>query len=393
MSALHLALVPRDGLACRDGRGWAPIGAGRGYSLDWPWPSTIAGALRTARGRLLEARQGRVLAKDDWVRLAGEVRLGRLLVLRAERGTAGWRRVWPRPRDALAFEDEAKLLRLDPRPPELATLAIDEDPAREALWRPHLEDPRKPDRSLAPWWPEPAFLAWLRGDPVERSQLGSLRLVKRLQSHVGIEAGTLTAREGILYSEDVLETIEPGARWAIGAEVELADHRDGVCGPEALGGLATLGADRRLVALEPLAAELFAAPAELLTAFRRGSAGLRLVVVSPARFAAGWLPDGFTAVGDQYRGTLSGVEGEVILRAALVDRPIAVSGWDVAEGQPKKSDRMVPPGSVYFFVRADGRPFREAEAGALWLAALGGRREEGFGRVVPGIWQVQEPSS
>jgi CRISPR-associated protein Cmr3 len=47
---------------------------------------------------------------------------------------------------------------------------------------------------------------------------------------------------------------------------------------------------------------------------------------------------------------------------------------------------MVAPGAVYFFERADGKPFGEADARSLWLAAVGGRTEEGFGRVVPGVW-------
>jgi len=47
---------------------------------------------------------------------------------------------------------------------------------------------------------------------------------------------------------------------------------------------------------------------------------------------------------------------------------------------------MVPAGAVYFFERADGRSFGEDDARSLWLAALGARTEEGFGRVVPGTW-------
>jgi CRISPR-associated protein Cmr3 len=59
----------------------------------------------------------------------------------------------------------------------------------------------------------------------------------------------------------------------------------------------------------------------------------------------------------------------------------------MAKGEPKPTLRMVPPGAVYFFERSDGRPFGEAEARSLWLAALGTRTDEGFGRVVPGVWQ------
>ena len=53
---------------------------------------------------------------------------------------------------------------------------------------------------------------------------------------------------------------------------------------------------------------------------------------------------------------------------------------------PKPTSRMVAPGTVYFFERADGRPFDETDARTLWLAAFGDRTNEGFGRVIPGVW-------
>lgn len=40
----------------------------------------------------------------------------------------------------------------------------------------------------------------------------------------------------------------------------------------------------------------------------------------------------------------------------------------------------------YFFERIDGEPFSEAEADSLWLGAIGGRTDEGFGRMVAGVW-------
>ncbi|MDW8342832.1 MAG: type III-B CRISPR module-associated Cmr3 family protein [Geminicoccaceae bacterium] len=382
MSTLHrIVLTPRDGLACRDGRGWAPIGAGRAHALDWPWPSTIRGALRTAWGRAVEAKEGRTFGKDDWPKRTEDVRLHRLLVLRARRGEAGWRRVWPRPADATAYEGGEQVVRLDPRPPELPTLGRDEDPAREALWRPRLEDPRKPVR-LASWWSEEAFVRWLRAETVATGDLRLAAPSRRLQTHVGIAPDTLTAEEALLFSEDVLETLDGEGEWAIGAELEVPAG-----GP---GPLVTLGADKRLATLTPVDENLFAPPQALLEGFRQGSAGLRLIAVTPLSFARGWLPDGFEADGTEYRGRLPGVDGELVLRAAFVDRPLSVSGWDLAGGSPKPTDRMVPPGSVFFVVRADGRSFGEAEAKALWLAAMGRRSEEGFGRVVPGIWTPRE---
>ena len=87
---------------------------------------------------------------------------------------------------------------------------------------------------------------------------------------------------------------------------------------------------------------------------------------------------------------MPGISGELILRAAFVPRPVHISGWDMASGAPKATDRMVPPGAVYFFERADGTGFTAADAEALWLSALGGRQAEGFGRVVPGTWDREE---
>jgi CRISPR-associated protein Cmr3 len=225
-------------------------------------------------------------------------------------------------------------------------------------------------------------VGWLCGRELRRSALEAVpEPGRRRQSHVGIDPETLTAKEAILFAEEVVEPFDREGRFALGLEVEL---------PEAIAlERVTLGGDRRLVELAELDRALFEPPAELLAAFRAGAPGLRLVLVTPARFEAGWLPDGFDAVDGEYRGSLPGIEGELVLRAAFVDRPIAVSGWDLAEGKPKRTDRMAPAGSVFFVARRDGGPFTERDARALWLAAIGGRTEEGCGRVVPGIWTAE----
>jgi CRISPR-associated protein Cmr3 len=124
-------------------------------------------------------------------------------------------------------------------------------------------------------------------------------------------------------------------------------------------------------------------------------------VVTPAKFQNGWLPSGFDVHGGEFCGQLRSISGEFRLRAAFVPRPLHVSGWNMvgggnvrggkrAGGAPKETSRMVPPGAVYFFDHLHGRPFDGEDARKLWLAALGGRTDEGFGRVVPGIWDPSE---
>lgn len=381
-----LALVPRDGLFCKDGRGWHTSASGRGHGLDWPWPSTILGALRSAWGRGEEARSGSLFGPDGWRTRTAPIRLGRTLVLRRRHGGA-WRvedTTWPVPADALWLEGRREVHRLEPVEPLVPTLGRDDDEAREGLMRPVLDGAGKP---LAPprWWSSEDFSAWLAGRTVSVRDRGDvLATARRVQVHVGILPEELTADEGVLFSHDVIETLHPSAEWAIGAEVALPDG--------ALSGMATLGSDARLARVEPLPTALFEPPARLLEAFRSPSKGLRVVAVTPLCFEKGWLPDGLNENGGAYSGRLPGIDHDVMLRAAFVPRPIHVSGWDMAanqgKGAPKPTSRMVAPGAVYFFERTDGKPFVEADARALWLAAMGTRTDEGFGRVVAGVWRV-----
>ncbi len=376
----YLALVPRDGLFCKDGRGWHTSASGRGHGLEWPWPSTILGALRSALGRNEEARSGTLFGPDEWRARTAQIRLGRTLVLRRSHG-AEWKTahcVWPVPLDALWLEGRRVVHRLDPVQPIAPTLGRDDDDAREALMRavpPAAGKPLLPPR----WWRSEDFFAWLTGQPVEiRERDTELSMSKRVQVHVGIDPERLAADEGVLFSHDVIETLKLHTEWAIGAEVTVPAG--------ALGSIASLGSDRRLARVESLVSALFEPPVRLLEAFRPPSQGLRVAAVTPLCFEKGWLPDGFEEKDGKYVGCLPGIGHEVTLRAAFVPRPIHVSGWDMAKDAPKPTARMVAPGSVYVFERSDGEPFGKEDAESLWLAALGLRTDEGFGRVVPGIW-------
>ncbi|MCC6526644.1 MAG: CRISPR-associated protein Crm3 [Polyangiaceae bacterium] len=374
----HLALVPRDGFFAKDGRGWHTSASERGHGLDWPWPSTVLGALRSLWGRGEETRGNTTFTPDDWRSRTQAIRLGRTLVLRRRHG-ATWRAehaTWPVPLDALWLEGRNEVHRLDPAKPTAPTLGRDDDDARESLWRPILDDASKP--LAAPrWWSSEEFTSWLTGKSVSvRGE--ALATTRRVQVHVGIRPEELTSDDGVLYSHDVVETIDPGGEWALGVEVALLAG--------GLPNVATLGSDSRLARVESLPTRLFEPPARVLEAFRSSSPGFRLVGVAPLCFDRGWLPDGLVKTNGEYRGQLAGLDHEVILRATLLRRPIHVSGWDMAKAEPKPTSRMVPPGAVYFFERADGAPISEADAKALWLGALGTRTDEGFGRVVPGVW-------
>lgn len=394
MSSECLVLTPRDGFFVKDARGWYTSETRRVKSLDWPPTATVLGALRGAYGRRREASKGRPMTSPEWLSETKALALGRTLCLRRVPGEA-WdsgHRMWPVPADAvyLPRKDAASaVVRLEPRQPEAPTLGLTDDPAREALWRPVPESEAKPEPAPR-WWTEAEFVAWLCGRNVAAPDVSKRRRVapvRRMDVHLRIHRETRTSEEGGLFSVELSEPYDLDRNeWAVGCEVTLPDGAATLAGE-----LVTLGGRGGLTFAARLDESVFAAPDELLAAFDAGSRGLRLVVVTPALLEeGGWLPDGFTAENGEYRGRLEGVEGELVLRAAFVPRPYHLAGWDMANHRAKNTDRFAPPGAVYFLERADGGVFGRAEAEALWLAAVGGRTEEGFGRVAPGVWQPKD---
>ena len=387
----------RDGIFAKDGRGWYTSASGRAHGLPWPFPSTLLGALRTAWGRSQENADNKLFTPQDWTK-ATNLHLGRTVVVRApiaQNGQPGVEhRVWPVPCDALFLDNEKPepdVIHLDPKAPRLTTMGSDDDDAREALWVPVVERPGKPKAPPA-WWSEGAFIEWLKSSEAQgaASRTG-FAPERRFQMHVGISAATQTAEDSLLYGYEILETLDvlPGKdtphEWRIACEATPWDDP-----PARMA--ATFGGDRRPMSLEKSDDKLFACPKELAEAFdEMKPKGLRLVVTTPMASDKGWLPEEFERVsaGDKEKyvaNTLPGLSTPVELLAALVGRPRHVSGWDMATQRPKPTTRLIPPGSVYHVVKQNRESFTAAEAQALWLQAMGAKTEEGFGRIVPGLW-------
>ena len=387
-NSAYWVICPRDGWFLKDGREWTSAVAGRGHSLDRPFPSTLLGALRTAWGRAKEAGSGKALSGTEWKASLG-LNLDATIAVRRPLGKTSWNkthRMWPVPADALFLTPAnaggaSTVVRLEPGPQEVATLSRAND-ARDMLWRAKLDDLRKPDLVPA-WWSEAAFAGWLC-DPTGKRQRSpdydGHAQPRRAMVRVSVDRFSGAAAEGLLFAHDVVEPIdEEWHEWALATRT---------VGLKFQATRLTLGGDRRLAVLQPGCDTLFD-PVECLesTFDRVRSPRIRLVAVSPLEFEEGWLPDGFRcgAGGTEYQGCLPGGV-KCVLRAAMLPRPQHVSGWDMAQRRPKPTTRLVPPGSVYFFERTDGQPFAGQDVSRLWLAALGRRTQEGYGRVVPGIW-------
>ncbi len=396
-------LMPRDGFFCKDGRGWFTDGDGRARSLDWPLPTTVLGALRTAWGRAQEKPGTPNLTLEQWRKLADAIGLECMLAVRRPLGAQTWdaaHRMWPSPADALLTEQD-KLIRLRPeyignKPP---TLANGDDPvalAAEALWHPspQLEGKTKP---VPRWWPEKMFLDWLVEGKADVA--GSGGPVRRADVRLAIAPVTATAADGMLYVEEVMEALEadPLSRntaweWAVACSV----HRNRAALPgnqPKPAEQASLGGGQRPARLDPIRLDplnpkgppsVFAVPGKLLSEVKNCHR-LRLIAVTPLSFERGWLPDGCRVENGEFVWQLLEIKEPLVLRAAMVPRPLHVSGWDMVINKPKDTVRLVPPGSVYVVERQDGKPFEQQHIKTLWLYGLGRGTNEGFGRVVPGL--------
>ena len=109
MSTVYLEVTPHDPIIARDGR---PFGKDQGIrmrSLDWPYPSVLAGSLRTILGKMNGGFSDKFIEKLLEIEIAGPLPMkDKQLYL-------------PIPKDILAKEMDEKLIAISLRPAELKT--------------------------------------------------------------------------------------------------------------------------------------------------------------------------------------------------------------------------------------------------------------------------------
>lgn len=179
--------------------------------------------------------------------------------------------------------------------------------------------------------------------------------------------------DGLLYQTSHIRT-------APGLSVEIEVRGASV---SAEGGFVRLGAEGRFAHFSTIPAkglpDLPAPPAD--------AAGLMLILLSPALFRDGWVPDGLKRVPD---GSLTVWEGELHavgmrLVCAVTGKPVREGGWDMANHMPRPLVSMVPAGSCYFVELPQGTNLQEA-ARQLHGRQIGQEQELGRGQIAVGYW-------
>jgi CRISPR-associated protein Cmr3 len=146
-------------------------------------------------------------------------------------------------------------------------------------------------------------------------------------------------------------------------------------------GMARLGAEGRLAAWQRGSAPLLPVVARPANA-----QGLLLMLLTPALFDRGWLPDGFVpqAQADAlvWHGELAGVRLRLI--SSVVGKPVREGGWDMVQRAPRPLASYAPVGSCYFCEVIDG-DLQQAQA-ALHGLQIGQETEYGRGELAVGYW-------
>ncbi|HLJ54443.1 MAG TPA: type III-B CRISPR module-associated protein Cmr3 [Chthonomonadaceae bacterium] len=382
-----------DPLLFRDGRPFTTDAGGRADTLPLPFPSTIAGFLRTKYGR---ARLGN---DCDWPAVSAAIRLRGPLLARGE-GV-----LFPAPADALVHRPDRDskaiaVTRLLPRAPD-PDVGTDICGAMRPM---DVTVEAKPARGYETW-PAAAMMAWLDGNPVDGCDLeADIGLPRQHRVHIEMRGDTGTTEEGRLFSTSMVgfeHHAWPDDGPADSAEFVLLCRVAGAEDAAALRGPGTLGGENRCAVVEPEPDSLWPDCPSPLAEALRGAKRVRMILATPAIFERGWIPkwlDNTTKTGPP-----PGLEGRLALKlvAAAVPRRVAVSGWDYTTNRPKPVRWCAPAGSTYFFEVESGDP--GLLGGEAWLApvsddecektpgrTLDKNRSDGFGLALWGIWAEQD---
>ncbi|MCL4514097.1 MAG: type III-B CRISPR module-associated protein Cmr3 [Firmicutes bacterium] len=400
----QITVSPHDPIIVRDGRpfGAGSEGANRARSLDWPYPSTVAGAVRTLVGRLAAHHTGtKGQAQNPFHDAAFLERLKRVKVWGPLPLADGDLYV-PTPLDFLVY-DSGDRVSLRPR-----RLRDEEgcDLPHQGLWPINVPRNEKPGKSAA-FLSMRAAARWLAQDAQGAFDPEDIleHFAKDERVHVRIDADTQTADDSQLFStqglvipdidyqrsSDLDETAEGRSARATHLALLVQSSDDELAALAAgVDSLHPFGGERRLARFH---SETPAASWQCPPVIHEGlshTSGIRMLLVTPAIFRGGWLPGWLDS--ETLEGSPPGAQNlRLRLRGASTGRWRAVSGWSMERGHPgpKPIRRLVPSGSVYFFEVVAGSAQELAD---LWLCPVSDEpqdRNDGFGLTMWGVWDIK----
>lgn len=381
MSTTCYLLEPRAPLVLRTGRPFDQ--AGDPVSLAFPLPSTMAGACRTAYGdgKRLDFTDPAAISRLRSIAIQGP--LAAVLVGKTVQP------LLPRPMDCFYCRKPGQKAEIQPLCPQSMNEGEFANLPHPDLLPVFLQttDKVKPAEGDG-WWTWDNIQAWLgRGnlsgdDPAKLGWSGPER---DLRTHAALEPETLAARTGMLFQTEGLSFASCRRR---GIFSGWQNSRHGILvrlpTDQLEASFCRLGGEGRICSIHSLE-DVWPRIPDRVERLVNKTTGIRIVLATPAIFAAGWYPGWLDE--KTLEGTPPGCNSlRLRLRAFAASRWQPVSGWDLEKRQPRAVRRMVPAGSVYWFDVLAGHE----EIRSLWLHPVSDDtqdRLDGFGLALIGTWE------
>lgn len=369
MSTQYRFLEPLDVLLLRGNKLFGDAGS-FGESLVVPWPSVAAGALRS----LMLTTEGTDLGDFanglvDHPSLGtpskpGSFTLSAFTLARSDKGK--FEALRAAPADLVFEATDLKVSKVRRLQPQLLQHGMSSSASLNKL--PILSQPDRSKASSGYYLTEVGWQHYLSGAlPSTKELLHGTELWK-IDSRVGIglNAEQHSADDGKLFSMQALAFDQKQ-----GVGYLLAVH--GAQIPER--GTLRMGGDGRGADMRTVPAPSSKTDYAALVAAQR----CRIVLTTPGLFPGGWKLPG---VDDQQHLTLPGISARLV--CAAVSRAEVISGWDLAQRQPKPALRVAPTGSVYWLeeLKATPEALGKLVESGLWSDPCEhpARRAEGFNR-------------
>lgn len=434
----YLTITPHDPIIARDGR---PFGIGQGIrmkSLSWPYPSVLAGSLRTLLGKLTgdNFRQERTTEALKKINVAGPFPL------------LNERIFLPTPKDILIRGEGTKREAFSIRPMKLEPgcgCDLPEYGLVPAMLPNRIEEEFKP-ANIPSFWSCDMIAKWLcnatgdgfdappdleagkkRSSPCQKLKMAKKDLQKthflnlpkeESRFHVKIDSSRGSSEDGMLFETVGLDLSKKGRIDGMKLAAKVEAELDTQTSKEAkeliekfdrklseIDSFGFLGGERRLShwRASNIAHIGWEIHPELEKALDTETKKIRLILATPSIFDNGWLPGWLKPCHGSLKGRPPGVPNKLDLNlrlvSACIDRWKPISGWSLVNWEdksgkngpkpgPKPIRRLVPAGSVYFFeIEGDGDA--AALANSLWLKSVCDNdqdRRDGFGLALWGVW-------
>ena len=381
MPVEYLFLEPVDVLFFRANKSFGDPGS-YGESQVPPWPSVVAGAIRSRMLAdsgidVVQFAAGNAVHPELGTRdLPGSFSLACLQLARRRNGTV--EPLYPVPADVVVEEN---LMALQARP---VRLPADLASSYPLPLHPVVAQASRGKPKTGLWMTEAGWKKYLDGGLPSKEDLLEPNALWQRDPRVGIglSSHTRSVEEGRLFTAEAA-AFRLRIHGKDACDVGFFAGVQGCTPPQE--GLVRLGADGRAAAVHPVRGYQPPEPDWTRIASDRRC---RLILATPGLFPEGWLPEGRREQNGEFLFELHGVRGRLLAAAAA--RAETVSGWDLAREAPKPAQRAVPPGSVYWLgdLEADETALRNLAAQGLWPVPCpdGHRRAEGFNRIWIAPW-------